>query len=219
MVFAIKFQEINILLTDSISPKSKVLFDRNIRLRVSKIAPFLHYDDDPYIVLSQGKLYWIMDAYTTSSMYPYARPFQGNNNYIRNSVKVVVDAYSGEVRFYAVDTEDPFVKVYAKAFPVLFHSLTELSPELRSHFRYPVDLFMIQARLYGLYHMLTPQVFYNQEDLWVVPNESFGESVQAMEPYYAMLRLPEDKRLTFRLMMPFTPSLLNLIGCIDNLFK
>ncbi len=213
VLFAIKFQELNIILSDTITPKSRVLFDRNIKVRLQKIAPFLFYDSDPYMVLSKGKLYWITDAYTMSDMYPYAQPFYGNYNYIRNAVKVVVDAYTGETSFYLTDKKDPLILAYSKIFPSLFKDVSKLDPDLVSHFRYPEDLFTIQAKMYSKYHMNDPQVFYNQEDLWVIPNETFEDKTQPIQPYYTMMKLPEDDKLTFRLMMPFTPSKKNnMIG-------
>lgn len=216
LLFAIKYQEINFLLSNALTSKSKVLFDRNILLRAKKIAPFLSYDGDPYLVLVKGKMYWILDSYIVGSQYPYAKPFSGSYNYIRNAVKVVVDAYSGETRFVINDPHEPFIKAYASIFPSLFTPVTAIDPEIRAHFRYPEDLFLIQSKMFGTYHMTDPQVFYNQEDLWVVPQETVGETATPMEPYYAMLKLPEDKGLTFRLMLPFTPSKKNnMIGWLS----
>ncbi|MDD5456829.1 MAG: UPF0182 family protein [Candidatus Margulisbacteria bacterium] len=213
LLFAIKFREMNIVFTDTITPKSKIFFDRSIRTRVEKIAPFLSYDNDPYVIVANKKLYWIMDAYTVSSMYPYAQPFYGSVNYIRNPVKVVIDAYTGETGFYVIDDKEPIIATYKKVFPTLFKSVKELSPEIIAHFRYPEDLFVVQAKMFGTFHMTDPQVFYNQEDLWVVANETYADNVKPMEPYYTMMKLPEDKKLSFRLMLPFTPSKKNnMIG-------
>ncbi|MEK6557381.1 MAG: UPF0182 family protein, partial [Candidatus Margulisiibacteriota bacterium] len=213
VLFAIKFQEINIVFSDAITPQSRVLFDRNILLRVKKIAPFLQYDRDPYIVLSEGKMYWIIDAYTLSDKYTYAQPFMDSQNYIRNSVKVVVDAYTGDARFYLTDTTDPLILAYQKIFPNLLRPLSEVPADIRAHFRYPEDFFMVQAMMYSKYHMTDPQVFYNQEDLWVIPTELFDEKVKPMTPYYTIMKLPEDQALTFRLMLPFTPAKKNnMIG-------
>jgi len=208
VIFAIKFRDMKLLLSSYFKKDSKVLFDRNVRLRVQKIAPFLHFDRDPYVVLVKGKIFWIIDAFTMSKYYPYAKPFLNDSpmNYIRNSVKVVVNAYSGETNFYIVDDKEPIISAYNKIFPGLFKSVKELDEEVQAHFRYPEDLFKIQAKMYSTYHMQDHQVYYNQEDLWVLPNETYEDNTQQMEPYYTLMRLPEDKKLTFRLMMPFTPA-------------
>jgi hypothetical protein len=211
-VFAIKFNEFKILFSDYIKPESKMIFDRNIMTRAKKIAPFLVYDRDPYAVIVKGKLYWFIDAYTISSRYPYSEPFYGQYNYIRNSVKVIVDAYTGEINFYIVDKE-PVVVAYSEVFPDLFKDVSKLDQEFVKHFRYPVDLFYVQSRMYSSYHMTEPQVFYNQEDLWVIPNETYANDTRPVEPYYINMKLPEDDKLTFRLMLPFTPAKKNnMIG-------
>lgn len=208
LLFAIKFRDMKLLLSAYIKKDSKVLFDRNIRLRVKKIAPFLRFDHDPYVVLVKGHIYWIIDAYTTSKYYPYAEPYSSDStvNYIRNSVKVVVNAYSGATDFYIVDDKEPIIAAYNKIFPGVFKSLSKLDKEIQAHFRYPEDLFMIQAKMYSTFHMQDHQVYYNQEDLWVFPNETYEENTQQMQPYYTLMKLPEDKKLTFRLMIPFTPA-------------
>jgi len=206
ILFALKFQEIKLLFSDYITKESKVLYDRNIVTRVKKIAPFLQFEADPYITLINGELKWIVDAYVVSQYYPYAKPVYGNVNYIRNSVKVVVDAYSGKCTFYVMDESEPITQAYAKIFPDLFKGSSEIPAEIKKHFRYPQQLFLIQSKMYETFHMTNHQVFYNQEDLWVIPNETYDENTQPMEPYYAMIQLPEDERLTFRLMMPFTPA-------------
>jgi uncharacterized protein len=206
IVFAIKFQEVKFLFSNYITRESKVLYDRNIMKRVKKVAPFLTYENDPYIVISKGKLYWILDAFTISSKYPYSQPFYRQYNYLRNSVKVVVDAYTGEMTFYIVDKSDPLIRSYAKIFPHLFKDVSTVDPSIKSHFRYPQYLFSVQSKMYETFHMQDPQVFYNQEDLWTIPNETYDENIQPVEPYYTMIKLPEDKGLTFRLMMPFSPA-------------
>ncbi|MEI7941627.1 MAG: UPF0182 family protein [Candidatus Riflemargulisbacteria bacterium] len=212
LVFAIKFNEFKILISEYIKPTSKVLFDRNIMTRVKKIAPFLVYDKDPYSVVVDGQLYWFLDAYTISDRYPYSDPFYGGYNYIRNSVKVIINAYTGKTDFYIVDNE-PIIKAYSKIFPGLFKADTELSKEFTAHFRYPVDLFSVQSKMYSSYHMTDPQIFYNQEDLWVIPNETYEGEAAPVEPYYINMRLPEDNVLTFRLMLPFSPAKKNnMIG-------
>ncbi len=212
MVFAIKFNDFKLLISEYIKPDSKVLFDRNIMTRVRKIAPFLVYDKDPYSVVVNGQLYWFLDAYTISDRYPYSDPFYAQYNYIRNSVKVIVNAYTGKTDFYIVDKE-PLIMAYSKIFPDLFKPVSELGKEFVAHFRYPVDLFSIQAKMYSSYHMTEPQVFYNQEDLWVIPNETYDNEARPVEPYFVNMKLPEDKSLTFRLMTPFTPAKKNnMIG-------
>jgi hypothetical protein len=185
---------------------------------VGLIAPFLDYDGDPYLVVSGGRLYWIQDAYTTSNMYPYSTRSLGrfrnkSLNYIRNSVKVTVDAYNGDVVFYIIDEKDPVVKTYARIFPDLFKPFAEMPADLKKHIRYPRDLFKIQVGTYTKYHMEDVQVFYNQEDLWQIPDELYGDSRQEMEPYYIILKLPEGEKEEFLLMTPFTPSKKdNMIG-------
>jgi uncharacterized membrane protein (UPF0182 family) len=194
------------------------MFKRPIDRRVRSIAPFLDYDADPYLVLSGGRLYWIQDAYTTSDMYPYSRRSYGNFrnrglNYIRNSVKVIIDAYNGQVSFYIVDEKDPIVQTYSSIFPDLFKPFDEMPADLKRHIRYPRDLFKIQEDIFTTYHMEDVQVFYNQEDLWQIPDELYGDSRQKMEPYYVIIKLPEGDKEEFLLMTPFTPSKKdNMIG-------
>src|SRR5690606_24948512 len=175
--------DLNILLSDYIQPESRLQIWRGVQDRIRKITPFLQLDRDPYLVLNGGRLVWIQDAYTTSDGFPYAQPISGLN-YIRNSVKIVVDAYDGSVDYYVVDENDPVLRVYAAIFPNLFKPLTELPAGLENHFRYPQDLFEIQLAQYNRYHMTLPQVFYNNEDLWTRPNEKYAGRVQVMEPYY-----------------------------------
>jgi uncharacterized membrane protein (UPF0182 family) len=187
------------------------MYNRRIDRRVGSIAPFLDYDADPYLVVSEGKLYWIQDAYTTSNMYPYSRRSYKHLknkklNYIRNSVKVIIDAYNGDVSFYMVDEKDPIVKTYSSIFPDLFKPFDEMPADLKKHIRYPRDLFKIQVDTYRTYHMEDVQVFYNQEDLWQTPDELYGDSRQEMEPYYIIIKLPEENKEEFFLMLPFTPS-------------
>ena len=218
LLFAIEFMDPQILFTTYLSPETRIMFNRRIHRRTNAIAPFLDYDNDPYLVLAGGKLYWIQDAYTTSAMYPYSRRSHGtfNNrqlNYIRNSVKVTIDAYNGDVVFYMIDEKDPIVKTYARIFPDLFKPFKEMPAELKGHIRYPKDLFNIQMETYTKYHMEDVQVFYNQEDLWQIPDEVYGESRQKMEPYYIIIKLPEEQKEEFFLMTPFTPSKKdNMIG-------
>lgn len=206
LLFAVAFKDYRLLLARDITNESQILYYRNIKERVQKIAPFLLYDRDPYIVLSQGRLFWIWDAYTVSNMFPYAEPFQGDLNYIRNSVKVVIDAYTGEVRFYAALSDEPVLQAYQKIFPGLFLPFEEMPPDLKSHIRYPEDLFSIQAKKYAVYHMEDYRVFYNKEDKWNLPTELFGSKEEAMEPYYTIVRLPGEEKPEFIQIMPFTPQ-------------
>ncbi len=206
LLFAINFRDYKMLLSGDITNESQVLYYRNIKERVLKIAPFLLYDRDPYIVLSGGKLYWLWDAYTVSDMFPYAEPFKGRLNYIRNAVKVVIDAYTGEVTFYAAEPQEPVLKTFQKIFPGMFVPISEMPPDLRSHIRYPEDLFMIQAKKYTVYHMENYRVFYNKEDKWNLPTELFGTKEEPMESYYTIVRLPGEEKPEFIQIMPFTPQ-------------
>ena len=218
LLFAIEFEDPQILFTTYLTPESRIMFNRRIRNRVIAIAPFLSYDTDPYMVVSGGRLYWIQDAYTASNMYPYSKrfktPFRKKElNYIRNSVKVIIDAYDGHVAYYMIDTEDPILKTYAKVYPALFKPLDEMPADLKKHIRYPMDLFEIQVQTYAKYHMQDVQVFYNQEDLWEPPDEIYGDNRQMMKPYYIIIKLPDEAKEEFLLMLPYTPSKKdNMIG-------
>jgi uncharacterized membrane protein (UPF0182 family) len=213
-LFAWHMEDVNILLSDYITSESRILLHRNIKDRVGTIAPFLQLDRDPYVVISAGRLYWMQDAYTTSAWFPYAKPEPdgGDLNYIRNSVKVVIDAYNGTVDFYVTEPADPIVATYRRIFPALFKPLDAMPPDLQKHIRYPEDLFNIQALQYRAYHMDAPEVFYNREDLWQFPREptapdemnAGGET--RMAPYYIMMRLPGEPQTEFFLMLPMTPS-------------
>lgn len=209
LAFTITFGDLKILLTDYITKDSRIMFDRNIARRVRKVAPFLKYDRDPYMVISKGKLFWIQDAYTTSDRFPYSDPYgSGYNqfNYIRNSVKVVIDAYGGDMDFYVVDNKDPIIKTYQKIYPKLFKPLAKMPKGLKRHIRYPYDLFMVQVNKYANFHMKDPQVFYNQEDLWNIPKEVVSSGEQLMDGYYIIMKLPEEKKEEFLLMLPYTPN-------------
>ena len=218
ILFTIQFMDPQILFTTYLGPESRIMYNRRIDRRAGSIAPFLDYDSDPYVVVTEGKLYWVLDAYTTSNMYPYSRPsysrFSNKGlNYIRNSVKVTIDAFNGDVCFYMMDAKDPIVNTYGKIFPDLFKPFSEMPAGLKKHIRYPRDLFRVQAETYTTYHMQDTQVFYNQEDLWQIPDEIYGESRQEMEPYYIIIKLPEADKEEFLLMLPFTPSKKdNMIG-------
>ena len=208
-LFAWYFGDINILLSQYITGESRIMFRRNIQERVRTIAPFLRLDSDPYIVISGGRLFWIQDAYTISSWFPYAKPVDNNTNYIRNAVKVVIDAYNGTVSFYMSDPSDPIVQTYARIFPKLFKPLAAMAPDLRKHVRYPEDFFLIQAQLYRAYHMSAPEVFYNREDYWQFPRQPTGSDDSGdskMTPYYINMRLPGETRTEFALMLPMVPS-------------
>ncbi len=204
ILFSLRFSDYRILLSNDITNESRVLFDRNIHERVRKIAPFLQYDQDPYLVVSQGRLFWIFDAYTTSNRFPYAQPFRGIN-YIRNSVKIVIDVYNGMVDYYVVDDTDPIIQAYSSIFPDLFKPMEQVPAELFSHFRYPVDLFDLQSQVYSLYHMEDPRVFYNKEDQWTIPIENYDGQQIPVEPYYTILQLPGEEEPEFVLMLPFNP--------------
>ncbi|MBD2104685.1 UPF0182 family protein [Leptolyngbya sp. FACHB-261] len=250
LLYAWYFRDPRILLTQNFTPESQILFRRAIRERATTIAPFLRYDADPYLVLADGKLYWILDAYTTSNHYPYSEPLSlsatralptatptgsdatgatqegedpetqalqhpeyrdpleglGDLNYIRNSVKVVIDAYNGTVGYYISDAKDPVIQTYAAIFPKLFQPLSALSPALGMHLRYPSSLFAAQSRLYATYHMRDPQVFYNKEDQWQIPLELLGSEPIVVPPYYLVMKLPGESREEFILMTPFTPT-------------
>jgi uncharacterized membrane protein (UPF0182 family) len=198
--------DVRILLTSYITSDSRIQLWRSVQERIRRIAPFLRLDDDPYLVISEGQLHWIQDAYTVSSWFPYAEPHAGEFNYIRNSVKVVIDAYNGAVDFYVIEPDDPILRVYRDALPALFTALDRMPEQLRRHVRYPQDLFEAQIAMYSRYHMTAPQVFYNDEDLWAVPWERGGSEQSLVEPYYVLMRLPQEEQLQFLLMMPLTPS-------------
>ena len=215
LAFTIRMMDPNLLLSSYTLSESKIMFHRQIAQRAREIAPFLFFDSDPYLVISEGRLYWILDAYTTTNMYPYSKRMgRSQINYIRNAVKVVMDAYHGSVTFYQAEDE-PIIAAYAAMFPTLFKSINTMPADLRAHVRYPVDLFRIQATMYREYHMQEAQVFYNQEDLWEIPNEIYGQNdrTQPMEPYYIIVKLPGEQREEFLLLVPFTPAKKdNMIG-------
>ncbi len=206
LLFSWEFNDLNIMLTDYIREGSRIQFWKNIQERVGKIAPFLMLEDNPYLVLSEGRLFWIQDAYTTSSHFPYSEIYNRQFNYIRNSVKVVVDAYNGTVDFFVVDEDDPVLNVYRDIFPAMFRPLDEMPPSLKAHLIYPSTLFKIQMEIYSSYHMTTPQVFYNNEDLWTRPNEKYGGQPVIMDPYYILSKLPGEEELQYLLISPLTPS-------------
>ncbi|MBI5099173.1 MAG: UPF0182 family protein [Nitrospirae bacterium] len=202
-VFAVKFNTAKIFLSSDITPESRILFYRNINERILRIAPFLMYDSDPYMVVSdKGKLYWMIDCYTVSANLPYST--RGNNgfNYIRNSVKAVIDAYTGGVSFYISNPDDVMVKVYSRAFSGLFRPISDMPEDLRRHVRYPQGMLEVQARMFTSFHMTDPKTFYNKEDLWEIPSYSD----KPMQPYNTIMKLPGEKKEEYILLVPYTPS-------------
>ncbi len=223
LLFSARYRTLRIALSNDITDESRILYYRQIQERVKKIAPFIDFDRDSYLVIAQGgRLFWIIDGYMTSDRYPYSAPTARVGNYIRNSVKTVVDAYDGTVRFYISDPEDPIISAYAKIFPGLFEPLEAMPEDLKSHIRYPQDFFAIQARMYATYHMQDPQVFYNKEDLLSIPRMEVeapqqeigppmalrrGQVVEReVDPYYTIMRLPGEAKEEFVLLLPFTPN-------------
>jgi uncharacterized protein len=211
-LFSWYYSDPNIMLSSYITNESRILLHRNIQDRVRTIAPVLSLDHDPYIVVSDGRLFWMQDAYTTSDWFPYAQPqSSGGLNYMRNSVKVVIDAYNGSADFYVSEPGDPLIQTYQRIFPGLFKPLAAMPADLQQHIRYPEDLFLVQAQLYRAYHMDTPEVFYNREDLWQFPRQASGidsvgnRDVPRMAPYYMIMRLPGEARAELVLMLPMVP--------------
>lgn len=200
---------LKLLVSTNITKDSKIIINRNIMERVKTIMPFLEYDTDPYIVTADGKLYWIIDAYTTSSYYPYSEPFnpmQSKINYIRNSVKVIIDAYNGETNYYLVNGDDPIATTYAKIYPKLFKNFEEMPKSLQVHIRYPNVLFNIQAHVYQRYHMNDVRIFYQGEDLWQIANEIYGIQEVPMTPQYYIMKLPGEENVEFINSIPYTPT-------------
>ena len=205
LVFAVRFRDYQLLLSDDITPESRLIFNRQIKRRAEKLAPFVTFDADPYLVVHEGRLVWMLDAYTITSRYPYAIEGAPGVSYIRNAVKVVVDAYHGTTDFYLAEPDDPLIKAYARAFPALLKPLDAMPPGLRAHVRYPEGIFGLQASVYSTYHMTNAAVFYNKEDQWEVPAiDASGQSVR-MSPYYTIMKLPGEDRAEFIQMLPFTP--------------
>ncbi|MBM4260785.1 MAG: UPF0182 family protein [Deltaproteobacteria bacterium] len=207
LLFSAHFAALRITLSEDITNQSRILLHRKIQDRIRKIAPFITFDSDPFMVIAQGgRLFWMIDGYTTSRHYPYSAPAGRMGNYIRNSVKVIVDAYHGNVDFYLSDPTDPLVSSYAKIFPGLFKPLSTMPADLQKHIRYPVDLFTVQAHMYATFHVRDPQVFYNKEDLLSIPRKSTGGREQELDPYYTIMRLPGEQKEEFVLLLPFTPN-------------
>jgi len=206
LLYAIRFRDVNLLLSGQVRDASQIMYYRQIQDRLSKCAPFLKQDSDPYMVLSDsGKLYWIVDCYTTTDQYPYSQPSAGVGNYVRNSVKAVIDAYDGKVKLYVFDPSDPIIQTYQKIFPQIFASRSEMPAELIRHVRYPEDLFVAQSNMLQSFHMTNPDQFYNKEDEWDFPNETINGQSQPMRPFYVILRVPGETREEMVLLLPFTP--------------
>lgn len=208
LLFAVRFADINLILNQDITEESQLLWRRNIVERVQRLAPFLQLDQDPYVVIgADGRLYWMMDAYVTSDRFPYSEPYFDRLNYIRNAVKIVINAYDGMPTFYLVDAQEPISAAYARIFPALFQPIEAMPDFLKQHIRYPTDLFSVQAEMYRMYHMTNVNDFYNREDVWAWPEEIFYNEPQRIEPYYVMMQLPDiGGELGFMQILPFTPA-------------
>jgi len=210
VLFAIREASMKMLFSNNINSDSRIVINRNIMDRVKTLAPFIEFDKNPYLVIEKdsGRLYWIIDGYSVTDKYPYSEIYNFNGkgvNYIRNSVKTVVDAYNGDVNFYIYDEEDPVIKTYANIFPGVFKSKEQMPEDLKNHVKYPQDFFNLQAEVYKEYHVSNPNVFYNGEDVWDIANEKFMEGLQQIESNYVMFRLPERQDIEFNLILPYTP--------------
>jgi uncharacterized membrane protein (UPF0182 family) len=226
-LFAWRYRDVNLLISDLIHNDSRIMIYRNIAQRVPKPAPFLQFDNDPYTAVVDGRLVWIWDAYTTTNQYPYSdfvdladvaasanqtTSVGGTINYLRNSVKVVVDAFTGKMTYYVADQHDPIIEAWSKAFPTMFTPITQAPASLQEHFRYPENLFQVQAFQYTNYHVTNPDVFYGKQDFWAIPNDPTITTVTGapagqafMRPYYVLMRLPGETDESFVLILPFTP--------------
>ena len=216
-MFALKERSLKMLVSGNIKNDSKILINRNIKERVQDIMPYLQYDKEPYMVVVEGRLFWIIDAYTYTDKYPYSEPFSETSatNYIRNSVKVVIDAYNGTTDYYIVDDTDPIAQNFKKIFPDLFKDLEDMPEGIRAHIRYPSTLLDIQAQVYQRYHMNDVKVFYQNEDLWQISSEIYGTEEQAMTPNYYIMKLPGEEKAEFVNSIPFTPKdKKNLMGLL-----
>ncbi len=208
VMFSIRESSLKLLVSTNINSDSRIVINRNIMKRVQTIMPYLSYDTDPYIVTIDGKLYWIIDAYTTSSYYPYSEPYAANTNinYIRNSVKVVIDAYNGTTTYYLVDDKDPIANTFMSIYPALFKPFNEMPDQVRAHIRYPNAMLDIQANVYKRYHMSDVKVFYQGEDLWDIGKEIIGTTETIMEPNYYIMKLPGEKKAEFVNTIAYTPK-------------
>ncbi|MFO7713021.1 UPF0182 family protein [Desulfosarcina sp.] len=215
LIYSIKFMDVNILISGEIASDSRIQYRRTVPERFATVTPFLMRDQEAYAVVADGRLFWIQDAYTFTRRYPYATPYMDSFNYIRNSVKAVVDAYHGTIDYYVADPSDPMIMTYQAIFPGLFKPLEEMPGYLKEHLRYPLDLFTIQSQMLLQYHMEDHVVFYNKEDQWSIPVQSSFGQTQALKPYYIVARLPGEEKEEFLLIQPFTPSdRHNLVGWI-----
>ncbi len=206
LAFSFRFQTAKILFSNSLTDESRIMYLRTLRERVHALAPFLRYDQDPYLVLrDDGSLVWIWDAYTTSDRFPYSQPHGDGLNYIRNPIKVVINAYDGKVTFYQIDSQDPLASAWGRVFPGLFTPGDQMPADIRKHMRYPEDIFSVQADMLATYHMTDPQIFYNKEDVWEIPTELYGDQPVKTVPYYESLALPGQSETEFALLLPFTP--------------
>jgi len=205
LVFALNQGSSRILLSGDVTSESRILLNRNIMARVNQIAPYFTYDDDPYLVINEGRMFWIIDGYTYDNNYPYSQPITGGTNYLRNSFKVVIDAYNGTTDYYLVDQEDAVVEVYSKIFPDLFKPIDQMPEGLRDHIRYPEAMFDIQAEIFRDYHMENPQVFYNKEDAWDIALEQYANETQQLESSYQTIKLPGEEQIEFVITVPYTP--------------
>ena len=205
LAFCWRYRTIKFFTSSAITSQSKIIIRNNIKTRLSTVAPFLSFDKDPYMVISGGKLYWIVDCYTTTDLYPYSQP-QGGLNYIRNSVKAVVDAYNGTVTLYIFDDKDPLLRTYERIFPGMFTPASEMPADLRRHVRYPEGYFDVQAHVYETYHVTDPSVLYNKGDQWQVPDNVSLSGPGEMQAYYVIMRLPGEPKEEFLLMLPFVPN-------------
>jgi uncharacterized protein len=214
-LWSLKLGDFNLLVSSQVTSQTQMLYRRNVLARAQELAPFLTFDSDPYVVIVDGRTYWILDAYTTGSTYPYSQTvtFQQNGsnpvdiNYVRNSVKVVIDAYEGTADFYVIDPKDPIIKAYQATFPSMFKPIDAMPAGLRAHLRVPIDLFDIQVQIYATYHITDPNIFFSKEDVWDIPTAqtSPGSALTPVQPYYVLFRLPGEQNPEFLLIMPFTP--------------
>ncbi|MDD4263106.1 MAG: UPF0182 family protein [Firmicutes bacterium] len=206
LLFSLKFGSTKIILSSDINNDSRVMYHRNIIDRVQRLAPFLTLDPDAYAISINGRIYWLMDAYTLTDHFPYSQPIYGLGNYMRASFKIIVDAYTGNVDIYLYDESDPLGRAYQKVFPTLIKSKADFPEEFIPHIRYPEQLFLAQSKILETYHMTNPEVFFNKEDIWEAPKEVYQGQTLEMEPYYAMVQFPDQKQTEFVLMLPFTPK-------------
>ncbi len=206
ILYAIKYNDFKLLISSSINSDSRILTNRNVVARVKKIAPFLTFEEDAYAIVVDGRIYFVIDGYTTSKFYPYSQPFnEYGDNYIRNSVKAIVDAYHGKVEFYMSDAEDPIIQTYSKIFGKMFLPMEQIPSEIRAHMRYPMVMFDVVSKMYQTFHATDPNIFYNREDQWATPTETYHDNEVVMNPLYFTYKLPDEEKAEFLLSIPFTP--------------